>query len=71
MANIEESLSISLAARRRKGTSLGSVSSRSSPKLDTIHHQQQQQQSKEYQQQQKATITTAATMASREIISNK
>lgn len=36
MANIEESLSMSVAARRRKGTSLGSVSSRSSPKLDTI-----------------------------------
>lgn len=35
MANIEESLSLS-AARRRKGASLGSVSSRSSPKLDTI-----------------------------------
>lgn len=34
MANIEESLSLS-APRRRKGTSLGSVSSRSSPKLDT------------------------------------
>ncbi|CRK89128.1 CLUMA_CG002499, isoform A, partial [Clunio marinus] len=36
MANIEESLSLSMASRRRKGTSLGSVSSRSSPKLDTI-----------------------------------
>lgn len=36
MANIEESLSLSVAARRRKGTSLGNVSSRSSPKLDTI-----------------------------------
>ena len=36
MADIEESLSLSLASRRRKGTSLGSVSSRSSPKLDTI-----------------------------------
>lgn len=36
MANIEESLSLSAATRRRKGTSLGSVSSRSSPKLDTI-----------------------------------
>lgn len=36
MANIEESLSLSVASRRRKGTSLGSVSSRSSPKLDTI-----------------------------------
>lgn len=37
MASIEESLSLSAASRRRKGTSLGSVSSRSSPKLDTIH----------------------------------
>lgn len=36
MADIEESLSLSLASRRRKGTSLGSISSRSSPKLDTI-----------------------------------
>jgi sulfur dioxygenase len=36
MASIEESLSLSVAARRRKGTSLGSVSSRSSPKLDAI-----------------------------------
>lgn len=36
MADIEESLSLSMASRRRKGTSLGSVSSRSSPKLDTI-----------------------------------
>jgi hypothetical protein len=36
MADIEESLSLSIASRRRKGTSLGSISSRSSPKLDTI-----------------------------------
>lgn len=36
MANIEESLCLSAAPRRRKGTSLGSISSRSSPKLDTI-----------------------------------
>jgi hypothetical protein len=57
MANIEESLSISLAARRRKGTSLGSVSSRSSPKLDTISSQQQ-----------KMTTTTTTP---REIINNK
>lgn len=36
MANIEESLYLSATPRRRKGTSMGSISSRSSPKLDTI-----------------------------------
>lgn len=37
MANIEESLSLSAATnRRRKGTSIGSASTRSSPKLDTV-----------------------------------
>lgn len=50
MASIEESLSLSAASsRRRKGTSLGSVSSRSSPKLDTIHHNNLTQ-SKEHQE---------------------
>lgn len=40
MANIEESLSLSAASRRRKGTSLGNISTRSSPKLDTILNSQ-------------------------------
>lgn len=41
MANIEESLCLS-APRRRKGASLGGVSSRSSPKLDAINKEQRQ-----------------------------
>jgi hypothetical protein len=57
MANIEESLSLSVASRRRKGTSLGSVSSRSSPKLDTIlSTSSHTQQSKDQQHQDRENI---------------
>jgi len=78
MANIEESLITSMAARRRKGTSLGSVSSRSSPKLDTILSSKDNSsiistQSKDFHhlQHNLKTQQSATTTTTREIINNK